>query len=77
MEKGKIFQTEYPENPPDWYWKSGLHDAFIIGVETYEFPFDYNKYAVQKNQYDRNMLLLKIDAKGAMFDFRIKEIRFF
>ena len=23
------------------------------------------------------MLLLKIDAKGAMFDFRIKEIRFF
>ena len=77
MKKGNIFQTEYPENPPDWYWESGLHDACIVGVETYEFPFDYNKYADQKNQYNRNMLLLKIDAKGAMFDFRIKEIRFF
>ena len=36
MEKGKIFQTEYPENPPDWYWESGLHDACIVGVETHE-----------------------------------------
>ena len=77
MAKGREFYTEYPENPPDWYWESGLHDACIIGVETYEFPFDYNKYTTQKNQYDRNMLLLKIDAKGAMFDFHVKEIRLF
>lgn len=73
----RTFYTEYPENPPAWYWEKGLHDACIVGVETYEFPFDYNKYAGQKSRYDRNVLTLKIDAKGAMFDFRVREIRFF
>lgn len=73
----RTFHTEYPENPPEWYWKKGLHDAFVIGVETYEFPFDYNKYEGEKNKYDRNMLTLKMDAKGAMFDFYVTEIRFY
>ena len=77
MAKGREFYTEYPENPPDWYWENGLHDACIVGVESYEFPFDYNKYTADKNKYDRNMLSLKIDAKGALYDFRVKEIRFF
>lgn len=73
----RTFHTEYPENPPEWYWKKGLHDAFVIGVEPYEFPFDYNKYEGEKNKYDRNMLTLKMDAKGAMFDFHVTEIRFY
>ena len=73
----RTFYTKYPENPPTWYWEKGLHDACIVGVETYEFPFDYNKYAGLKNRYDRNVLTLKIDAKGAMFDFRVTEIRFY
>ena len=73
----RTLETEYPENLPDWYCKSGLHDACIIGVKTHEIPFDYNKSKLQKQQYDRNMLSMKIDAKGAMFDFRVKEIRFF
>ena len=77
MAKGRKFYTEYPENPPEWYWKAGLHDACIIGAETYEFPFDYNKYTANKNKYDRNMLSLRIDAKGALYDFCVKEIRFF
>ena len=77
MAKGRIFYTEYPENPPEWYWESGLHDACIIGVETYEFPFDYSKYTAEKNKYDRNMLSLRIDAKGALYDSRVKEIRFY
>ncbi|MBQ8145365.1 MAG: hypothetical protein IJ039_01135 [Clostridia bacterium] len=77
MAKGREFYTEYPENPPDWYWEAGLHDACIIGAESFEFPFDYNKYTAEKNKYDRNMISLKIDAKGAMFDFRVKEIRFY
>ena len=77
MAKGREFYTDYPENPPDWYWEAGLHDACIVGVESYEFPFDYNKYAAEKNKYNRNMLFLKIDAKGALYDFRIREIRFF
>ena len=71
------FYTKYPENPPAWYWERGLHDAFVVGVEKYEFPFDYNKYVGEKNKYDRNMLALKIDAKSAMFDFDVKEIRFY
>ena len=77
MEKDRIFYTEYPENPPDWYWESGLHDASIIGAEVYEFPFDYNKYTAEKNKYDRNVLSLRIDAKGALYDSRVKEIRFY
>ena len=77
MEKDRIFYTEYPENPPDWYWESGLHDASIIGVDTYEFPFDYDKYTAKKNKYDRNVLSLRIDAKGALYDSRVKEIRFY
>ena len=71
------FHTKYPENPPAWYWERGLHDAFVIGLETYEFPFDYNKYVGEKSRYNRNMLILKIDAKSAMFDFGVKEIRFY
>ena len=54
-----------------------MHDAFVVGVEVYEFPFDYNKYVGEKNKYDRNMLALKIDARSAMFDFDVKEIRFY
>jgi hypothetical protein len=77
MAKCRIFYTEYPENPPEWYWESGLHDASIIGVETYEFPFDYGKYTAEKNKYDHNMLSLRIDAKGALYDSRVKEIQFY
>ena len=77
MAKVREFYTEYPENPPDWYWENGLHDACIVGVDTYEFPFDYNKYTAEKNKYDRNMLSLRIDAKGALYDSRVKEIRFY
>ncbi len=77
MAKGRIFYTEYPENPPDWYQDNGLHDACIVGVDTYEFPFDYNKYTAEKNKYDRNVLSLRIDAKGALYDSRVKEIRFY
>ena len=77
MEKVREFYTEYPDNPPDWYWENGLHDACIVGVDTYEFPFDYKKYTAEKNKYDRNMLSLRIDAKGALYDSRVKEIRFY
>ena len=77
MAKGREFYTEHPNNPPEWYWKAGLHDACIIGVEAYKLSFDYSKYAVNKSKYDRNILSLKIDAKGALFDSNVKEIRFY
>ena len=38
MSKGKVYVSNYPDNPPEWYWISGLHDACIIGTESFEFP---------------------------------------
>ena len=77
MAKGRVYKSEYPLNPPEWYWEKGLHDARIVCVQKFEFPFDYGKYEREKNSYDRNLLTLKIDAKGAIYDSRVKEIRFF
>ena len=72
-----IYSTSYPENPPEWYWISGLHDACIIGTESFEFPFDYHKFIGEKNKYNRNLITLRINAKGALYDNDVKEIRLF
>ena len=68
---------EYASHYPDWYWTTGLHDAGIVGVESFEFPFDYNKFFGQKSKYNRNLLKLKIDSKGAIYDTSVKEIHFY
>ena len=77
MAKGKVYTSSYPDNPPDWYWVNGLHDACIVDVEYFEFPFDYNKFVGNKNSYDRNLMVLKINASGALYEQDIKEIKFF
>ena len=77
MQKGKVYTSSHPSNPPEWYWVRGLHDACIVGVETFAFPFDYNKFIREKNKYNRNLLTLRINAKGALFDNTVKEIRLF
>ena len=77
MAKGKVYTSSYPDNPPDWYWVNGMHDACIVDVEYFEFPFDYNKFVGNKNSYDRNLMLLKINASGALYEQDIKEIRLF
>ncbi len=77
MAKGKVYLSSYPDNPPDWYWVNGLHDACIVNVEYFEFPFDYNKFVGNKNSYDRNLMLLKINASGALYEQDIKEIKLF
>ena len=77
MAKGKVYKSSYPDNPPDWYWVNGLHDACIVDVEYFEFPFDYNKFDGNKNSYDRNLMLLKINASGALYEQEIKEIKLF
>ena len=77
MSKGRIYISSHPDNPPEWYWVSGLHDACIVGVESFEFPFDYNKFVGEKNKYDRNLFAIKINAKGALYDKTVKGIRFF
>ena len=77
MAKGKEYISNYPDNPPEWYWIGGLHDACIIGVELFEFPFDYPKFIGEKNKYNRNLITLRINAKGALYDNEVKEIRLF
>ena len=77
MVKGKEYIPNYPDNPPKWYWITGLHDAYIVGVETFEFPCDYNRFIGEKNKYDRNLMALRINAKGALYDNEVKEIRLF
>ena len=73
----KIYTSRAPENPPEWYWINGLHDAGITDVEAFEFPFDYNKFIGEKSKYNRNLLVLKIDAKGALYDNSVEEIHFY
>lgn len=77
MTKGKIYTSEYPKKPPDWYWINGLHDACIVNVEYFEFPFDYNKFSGNKNSYDRNLMLLTINAADALYDQTVRAIKLF
>ncbi len=77
MSKSREYISHHPENPPEWYWINGLHDAGIVGVESFEFPFDYNKFVGEKSKYNRNLLVLKINAKGALYDNSVEEIHFF
>lgn len=71
------FNFPCPEPSPDWYWVRGLHDAAVLSIETFEYPFDYEKFIREKDAYTRNCMTMKIDARGAMFDYTVKEIRFF
>lgn len=73
--QGNVYFSRYPDNPPEWYWTAGLHDACITSAEAFEFPFDYAKFDRDKGKYDRNLLVLKIDASGAIGDTSVKEIR--
>ena len=77
MSKGRMYISSHPDNPPEWYWVNGLHDACIESVESFEFPFDYNKFIGEKNKYNRNLFTVKINSKGALYDNTVKEIRFF
>ncbi len=77
MAKGRVYISNYHDNSPEWYWISGLHDACILEVETFEFPFDYDRFIGKKNKNNRNLMTLKIDAEGAIYDNTVKEIRFF
>jgi hypothetical protein len=70
-------RPQHLENSPDWYWVKGLHDAHITLVESFEFPFDYDRYTREKNTYDRNCLTLTVDASGAMLDTSVKVIRLY
>ena len=74
MSKSNVYISNYPDNPPDWYWIRGLHDACIIGTESFTFPFDYND---KQNANNRNLIILRMDAKAALYDNKVNEIRLF
>ncbi len=75
MAKEKNHGLNSPENPPDWYWTHGLHDACIIGYETFEFPADYNKFSGKKYGSIKSLMTLTIDAENALYDTAVSEIR--
>ena len=69
MAKGKVYMSSYPDIPPDWYWVNGLHDACIVNVEYFAFPFDYNKFVGNKNSCDRNLMVLKPHTIASLLTF--------
>ena len=77
MAKNRENKVYDSEDCTDWYWVSGLHDACIVGVESFEFPFDNDKLIGQKDKNARNLLVLKINAKSAIYDTAVEEIRFY
>lgn len=77
MKRGRTDIINYSNKLSDWYWINGLHDACITGVETFELPFDYNKFTGEKNKCNHNLLSLAINSKAAIYDNTVEEIRFF
>lgn len=56
---------------PEWYWKAGLHDAYVTKIESRDFDIDFSE---PKENRVKNALSLKIDTSNAMFDPSVKEI---
>ena len=77
MAIGMVYNSSFPEKPPEWYWVQGLHDACIVGVEVLNFPFDYREFVREKDRYNRNLIVLRINAKNALYDNKVKEIRLY
>ncbi len=57
---------------PDWYWKYGLHDAFIRSVTELQLIPDYK----EKN-YKYNCLEIELDCRMALYERDIKTIRLY
>lgn len=70
-------KLEQTQKYPEWYWPSGLHDACIYEIECYEYPEVYYKCKGKNRDNIYNLLVLKIDSVGAIYDQTVKEIRFY
>lgn len=57
---------------PQWYWHRGLHDALVLGVDTREFDYD-----VRQRKPVRNCMVIRLDARGALFDTSVTAIRLY
>ena len=73
---------------PDWYWNTGLHDAEITGIKKKNVSAYYrhdeetgewirNESGQKGGIWINNVLILKIDACGAIYDSSVTEIRLF
>ena len=60
---------EYWASFPDWYWKSGLHDARILSVSEKELVPDYND-----KQPKWSCLEICLDCKNALYERDIEKI---
>ena len=60
------------DNLPNWYWKKGLHDAIIKKISFQTLDYDYTE-----TNPIRNYILLEIDSRNALFDTKVKSIRFY
>ncbi len=63
---------EYYAQFPDWYWKYGLHDAFIISILELQLTPDY-----KTKHPKRNCLEILLDSKNAMYENGIKIIHLY
>ena len=57
---------------PKWYWHRGLYDAFVVGVDTQAFAYD-----VTQAKPVRNCMVIRLDARGALFDTSVTAIRLY
>ena len=57
---------------PQWYWLRGLHDALVLAVDTQEFAYD-----VTQAKPVRNCMVIRLDAKAALFDTSVTAIRLY
>ena len=74
MSKSREYISYHPENPPEWYWINGLHDAGIVGVESFEFPFDYNKFVGEKSHSRKRMRGTALAVEGACVTLGLREL---
>lgn len=75
--KNRDTLSDNVNSTPEWYWSLGLHDAQITSIEEMEFEFDYEQLIADKKGYNSNLLTLKIDAEGAIYDQAVTQIRLF
>lgn len=75
--KNRNTLSDNVNSTPEWYWSLGLHDAQITGVEETEFEFNYEQFIADKKGYNCNVLTLRIDAEGAIYDQAVTMIRLF
>lgn len=74
MTKNKIKakNSECYSQLPEWYWKSGLHDAEILSVSQLELAPDWKSKNPNYNCFE-----ICLNSSGALFEKDIKKIQLY